>query len=161
LDHAPHHFGLVWHFPEHAIYRPALVLSAMDAGSVPYSARRVNLGTCIGRIANDHFGFLCPAAIDFDRYRANAYIAVFVSRTFGATFFFFAVVLFGQPLGFLSISFVDALIGLTTLYCLIRIKTLEAQHRAPIVADDQRPGQKPESFDHSPKVRSIGPTSGW
>jgi hypothetical protein len=35
------------------------------------------------------------------------------------------------------------------------------QHRAPIVADDQRPGQKPESFDHSPKVRSIGPTSGW
>jgi hypothetical protein len=105
--------------------------------------------------------FYVPAAIDFDRYRANAYIAVFLSRTFGATFFFFAVVLFGQPLGFLSISFVDALIGLTTLYCLIRIKTLEAQHRASIVADDQRPGQKPEPFDHSPKVRSIGPTSGW
>jgi hypothetical protein len=30
--------------------------------------------------------FYNPAAIDFDRYRANAYIAVFVSRTFGATF---------------------------------------------------------------------------
>jgi hypothetical protein len=74
--------------------------------------------------------FYAPAAIDFGRYRANAYIAVFPSRTFGATFFFFAVVLFGQPIGFLSISFVDALIGSTTLYCLIRIKRLENQHRA-------------------------------
>jgi hypothetical protein len=73
--------------------------------------------------------FYLPAAIDFGRYRANAYIAVFPSRTFGATFFFFAVVLFGQPPGFLSISFVDALIGSTTLYCLIRIKALESQHR--------------------------------
>jgi hypothetical protein len=73
--------------------------------------------------------FYVPAAIDFGRYRVNAYIAVFPSRTFGATFFFFAVVLFGQPPGFLSISFVDALIGSTTLYCLIRIKTLEKQHR--------------------------------
>ncbi len=73
--------------------------------------------------------FYVPAAIDFGRYRANAYIAVFSSRTFGATFFFFAVVLFGQPPGFLSISFVDALIGSTTLYCLVRIKALEKQHR--------------------------------
>jgi hypothetical protein len=73
--------------------------------------------------------FYVPAAIDFGRYRANAYIAVFPSRTFGATFFFFAVVLFGQPPGFLSISLVDALIGSTTLFCLIRIKTLEKQHR--------------------------------
>ncbi len=71
--------------------------------------------------------FYVPAAIDFGRYRVNAYIAVFPSRTFGATFFFLAVVLFGQPPGFLSISFVDALIGSTTLYCLIRIRTLEQQ----------------------------------
>lgn len=74
--------------------------------------------------------FYVPAAVDFGRYRANAYIAVFPSRTFGATFFFLAVVLFGQPPGFLSISFVDALIGSTTLYCLIRIKTLEKRHDA-------------------------------
>jgi hypothetical protein len=71
--------------------------------------------------------FYVPAAVDFARYRANAYIAVFPSRTFGATFFFLAVVLFGQPPGFLSISFVDALIGSTTLYCLIRIRALEKQ----------------------------------
>jgi hypothetical protein len=73
--------------------------------------------------------FYIPAAVDFARYRANAYIAVFVSRAFGATFFFFAVVLFGQPPGFLSISFVDALIGSTTGYCLIRIARLERRHR--------------------------------
>jgi hypothetical protein len=73
--------------------------------------------------------FYIPAAVDFVRYRANAYIAVFPSRTFGATFFFLAVVLFEQPPGFLSISFVDALIGSTTLYCLIRISRLEKQGR--------------------------------
>jgi hypothetical protein len=73
--------------------------------------------------------FYIPAAVNFGRYRANAYIAVFVSRAFGATFFFFAVILFGQPTGFLSISFVDALIGSTTGYCLLRIATLERQHR--------------------------------
>ncbi|MBV9560583.1 MAG: hypothetical protein JOY90_08990 [Bradyrhizobium sp.] len=73
--------------------------------------------------------FYVPAAVDFVRYRANACIAVFPSRTFGATFFFVAVVLFGQPPGFLSISFVDALIGSTTLYCLIRIRALEQQGR--------------------------------
>jgi len=72
--------------------------------------------------------FYVPAAVNFGRYRANAYIAVFPSRTFGASFFFFAVLLFGQPVGFLSISFVDALIGSTTLYCLIRIRSLERQH---------------------------------
>jgi len=72
--------------------------------------------------------FYIPAAIDFGRYRANAYIAVFVSRAFGASFFFFAVLLFGQPPGFLSISFVDALIGSTTGYCLIRIRALEMQY---------------------------------
>jgi len=77
--------------------------------------------------------FYVPAAVDFGRYRANAYIAVFPSRTFGATFFFFAVLLFDQPLGFLSISFVDALIGSTTLYCLIRIRKLEAQDRGSSV----------------------------
>jgi hypothetical protein len=69
--------------------------------------------------------FYVPPAIDFGRYRANAYIAVFPSRTFGASFFFFAVVLFGQPPGFLSISFVDALIGSLTGYCLVRIRALE------------------------------------
>ena len=73
--------------------------------------------------------FYVPAAIDFARYRANAYIAVFPSRTFGATFFFFAVVLFDQPPGFLSISFVDALIGSLSVYCLIRIKALEERSR--------------------------------
>ena len=69
--------------------------------------------------------FYIPAALDFGRYRVNAYLAVFPARTFGAVFFFLAVVLFGQPPGFLVASLVDAVIGATTLYCLIRIKALE------------------------------------
>ena len=69
--------------------------------------------------------FYIPAAVDFGRYRINAYLAVFPARTFGAVFFFLAVILFGQPPGFLVASLVDALIGSTTLYCLIRIKALE------------------------------------
>src|SRR5260370_12919926 len=60
--------------------------------------------------------FYVPAAIDFGRYRANAYIAVSPSRTFGATFFFFAVVLFDQPPAFLSISFLAAFLHPSTLH---------------------------------------------
>jgi hypothetical protein len=74
--------------------------------------------------------FYVPAALDLGRYRANAYIAIFPSRTFGALFFFFSVVLGGQPVGFLSISLVDAFIGATTLYCLIRITALERRQKA-------------------------------
>src|SRR5437773_5215959 len=35
--------------------------------------------------------FCIPAAVDFGRYRAHAYIAVFPSRTFGASFCFYSV----------------------------------------------------------------------
>ncbi|MGE0419629.1 MAG: hypothetical protein AB7O80_22725 [Acetobacteraceae bacterium] len=73
--------------------------------------------------------FYVPATIDFGRYRVFAYLSIFPSRTFGATFFFLAVTIFGQPAGFLSISLVDALIGSTTLYCLIRIAALERAQR--------------------------------
>ncbi len=69
--------------------------------------------------------FYVPAALDFGRHRTNAYLAVFPARTFGAVFFFLAVILFGQPPGFLVAALVDAFIGATTLYCLIRIKALE------------------------------------
>lgn len=71
--------------------------------------------------------FYVPAALDFGRYRANAHIAVFPARTFGAVFFFLAVFLFDQPPGFLVASLVDAFIGSITLYCLIRIKALEGR----------------------------------
>jgi hypothetical protein len=74
--------------------------------------------------------FYVPAALDLGRYRANAYIAIVPSRSFGCLFFFFAVVAFGEPPGFLSISFVDGLIGATTLYCLIRITALERRQKA-------------------------------
>ncbi len=64
--------------------------------------------------------FYIPAAIDPDRYRAVAWLSIFPSRTFGATFFLCAVLFFGQDSGFLLIAFVDLFFGTTTgiLLCL-------------------------------------------
>ena len=56
--------------------------------------------------------FYIPAAIDLERYIATAWISIFPSRTFGATFFLSAVFFFGQDKEFLSIAFVDLFFGL-------------------------------------------------
>jgi hypothetical protein len=69
--------------------------------------------------------FYIPPTIDLERYRVMAWLAIFPSRSFGATFFFFAVFVFGQPLGYISILLLDAFIGLATLICLIRVTALE------------------------------------
>ncbi|GGF63700.1 hypothetical protein GCM10007301_24360 [Azorhizobium oxalatiphilum] len=71
--------------------------------------------------------FYIPATIDIDRYRLIAWLAVFPSRTFGAVFFTLAVLVFGQPAGYLAGVALDASIGAATLYCLIRIVRLEAK----------------------------------
>lgn len=79
--------------------------------------------------------FYIPPTIDLERYRVMAWLAIFPSRTFGATFFFLAIFLFGQPLGFISILLLDAFIGLVTLICLIRVTALErARAAAPAAA---------------------------
>lgn len=71
--------------------------------------------------------FYVPATLDIDRYRIFAWLAVFPSRTFGAVFFFFAVVAFGQPLGFLMGVLLDGTIAILTLWCLMRIVRLEQE----------------------------------
>lgn len=79
--------------------------------------------------------FYIPPTIDFSRYRACAWLAIFPSRTFGATFFTLAVLLFNQPPGFLSIALVDAVIGAITLYCLIKINAREREQT--LIGDGQ------------------------
>ena len=75
--------------------------------------------------------FYIPATIDLERYRVIAWMAVFPSRSLGAVFFFLAVFVFDQPSGFIAAILLDGLIGLATLYCLIRITKLErARHFA-------------------------------
>jgi hypothetical protein len=71
--------------------------------------------------------FYVPTAIDFARYRTYAWLGVFPSRTFGATFFAVAVFLFNQPPGFLVVTLIDGSIGLTTLICLIKIRERESR----------------------------------
>jgi hypothetical protein len=69
--------------------------------------------------------FYIPATFDIDRYRIFAWLAVFPSRTLGALFFFIAVFVFNQPLGFIVGVLLDGSIGVLTLFCLIRIAGLE------------------------------------
>ena len=69
--------------------------------------------------------FYIPQTIDFARYRPYAWLGVFPSRTFGATFFAVAVFLFHQPPGFLVMTLIDGFVGLTTLVCLLRIAACE------------------------------------
>ena len=76
--------------------------------------------------------FYIPSTWDLKRYRATAWIAIFPSRTFGATFFFLAVLLFGQPKGFLSIAIVDAFIGITTLILLLLVTREENMSGHPV-----------------------------
>lgn len=69
--------------------------------------------------------FYVPATIDFARYRLFAWLGVFPSRTFGATFFATAVFLFNQAPGFLIVTLLDAVFGLATLVCLMKIHAYE------------------------------------
>jgi len=69
--------------------------------------------------------FYIPTTIDFARFRPYAWLAVFPSRTFGATFFAVAVFLFHQQPGFLVMTLIDGFVGLKTLICLIKIAQRE------------------------------------
>ena len=69
--------------------------------------------------------FYIPATLDIDRYRVFAWLAVFPSRTLGSLFFFLAVFVFDQPVGFLAGVLLDGSIGIATLWCLLRITSIE------------------------------------
>ena len=71
--------------------------------------------------------FYIPATIDIDRYRIFAWLSVFPSRSFGVLFFSFMVFLAHQPAAFLLGVALDGGIGIASLWCLIRIVTLEQE----------------------------------
>ena len=71
--------------------------------------------------------FYIPATIDIDRYRIFAWLSVFPSRSFGVLFFSFMVFLAHQPAAFLLGVALDGGIGSASLWCLIRIVTLEQE----------------------------------
>lgn len=74
--------------------------------------------------------YYVPPTIDLERYRVNAWLAIFPARSFGATFFFLAVFVFDHPPGFLAAVLLDGVIGLATLICLIRVTALERARSA-------------------------------
>ena len=69
--------------------------------------------------------FYIPMTIDIDRFRIFCWLSILPSRTFGATFFIVAVVVFQQSAGFLTIALIDAAIAIAWLHCMIKIITLE------------------------------------
>ena len=69
--------------------------------------------------------FYIPASIDLRKYRVFAWLAIFPSRTGGATFFFGAVLIFGYPLGYLSIAVVDLFILVLQLIVLVKVRKVE------------------------------------
>ena len=71
--------------------------------------------------------FYIPAPIDIARYRIFAWLSVFPSRSFGVLFFSFMVFLAHQPAAFLLGVALDGGIGIASLWCLIRIVTLEQE----------------------------------
>ena len=71
--------------------------------------------------------FYIPATIDIDRYRIFAWLSVFPSRSFGVLFFSIMVFLAHQPAAYLLGVALDGSIGIASLWCLIRIVTLEQE----------------------------------
>jgi len=69
--------------------------------------------------------FYIPAAWDLDRYRANAWFHCIPSRLCGATYFSVMVLVFGAPLGYISIALVDAVFLILVLLLLRRITATE------------------------------------
>jgi len=69
--------------------------------------------------------FYIPMTWDLDRHRIFAWISIFPCRSFGATFLFIAVLVFGFSGGFLVPALIDGGIAIATLYCMIRIVGLE------------------------------------
>lgn len=84
--------------------------------------------------------FYIPAAIDIDRYRLVAWLAVFPSRCAGALFFSSIVLFFGHPPAFLLGAALDSVIGLITLALLIKIARAEQQDKKPSL--NQQPQQE-------------------
>ena len=69
--------------------------------------------------------YYVPAALNIDRYRANAWFHCIPSRACGAIFFTINVLFLGAEPGFLSIAIVDIVFGLLILFFLLRITKLE------------------------------------
>ena len=71
--------------------------------------------------------FYIPATLDIDRFRVFAWLAIFPSRSLGSVFFFLAVFVFDQPLGYIAGTLLDGTIGIISLACLLRITRLEQE----------------------------------
>jgi hypothetical protein len=71
--------------------------------------------------------FYVPMTFDIDRHRIFAWLSIFPSRSFGATYLFTAVLVFGYSAGFLVPALIDGGIAIASLVCMIRIVRIERE----------------------------------
>ncbi|MAC78558.1 MAG: hypothetical protein CML66_10915 [Rhodobacteraceae bacterium] len=69
--------------------------------------------------------FYIPMTVDLDRFRIFAWLAILPSRSFGAVFFLGAILLNGEPPVYFIAVLIDGGIAIASLFCLIRVSTLE------------------------------------
>ena len=76
--------------------------------------------------------YYIPAAINIDRYRANAWFHCIPSRACGVLFFSIYVFFLGAEPGFIAGAILDAVFGLSLLIVLLKINKLEKENKTSI-----------------------------
>jgi mono/diheme cytochrome c family protein len=110
--------NLLFVFP--LVFAPRTILKLLALDVEPVLWARIS-----GMLLFIISAFYIPPTLDLNRYRANAWLAILPSRVFGATFFILAVFVFGFPLGYLPIGFVDLTIFAVQLVILLNIRRVE------------------------------------
>jgi len=102
------------------VFAPQFILDLLALHLEPVLWARIS-----GMLLSIISAFYIPASLDLKRYRIHAWLAIFPSRAFGSTFFILAVFVYGYPLGYLPIAFVDLSIGAIQLVILLNIQRVE------------------------------------
>lgn len=76
--------------------------------------------------------YYIPAALDIDRYRANAWFHCIPSRFGGIIFFTIHVLFLGAETGFIAGAIHDAIFGIPVFIILLRLNKLEKQQGTPV-----------------------------
>src|SRR5713101_2070087 len=106
--------NLLFVFP--LVFAPRFILDLLALHLEPVLWARIS-----GMLLFTISAFYVPASLDLKRYRVHAWIAILPSRVFGATFLFLAVFVYGYPLGYLPIAFVDLSIFSIQLVILLNV----------------------------------------
>lgn len=110
--------NLLFVFP--LVFAPRFILRLLGLDLEPVLWARIS-----GMLLFIISAFYVPSSLNLRLYRVHAWLAIFPSRVFGSTFFLLAVFVFGYPLGYLPIAFVDLSIFFIQLLILLNVRRVE------------------------------------